>query len=337
MNKIKAKVGIVWKSTEPKYAYLTQKLKELDVSFKSLDSELIENETSDSEVDILYIHPKDAKFIPKYFELFPNLKWVQGQFAGVDTFIPFKEYFDKRNIPLTNAKGAFSPSLGEFVPAYLLYWDKKLGVFKDLNKQKKWEYAPVQMLEGKTITIVGYGNIGVEVAKRLKLGFNMRIIGVKNSLSHDTPGKELVDELVDRSKIEYAVSQADFVCSILPKTKETDGIFNDQLFSHFKKGSVFINIGRGTSVNEDDLIKHLKSQTNLKGACLDVTCIEPLPQTSELWDLENCYITNHSADWLDDGLNNQKLTMDLFIRLIREEYLVDGKPKSNIINLDLGY
>ena len=340
MNKIiTSKVGIVCKSIEPKFIYLSNRFKELGINSKSLDTELIDNEVEDKEVDILYIHPKDSIYIPKYFDLFPNLKWVQGQFAGVDTFIKHKELFYKRNIPLTNAKGAFSPSLGEFVAAYLLYWEKNLGVFKDLQKEKNWKLAPVNMLQGKTIGIVGYGNIGAEVAKRLKFGFDMKVIGLKNSLNSklDDKSASYVDEIVDKSKLDYLLGNSDYVCSILPKTVETDGLFNDTTFSKFKKGSIFINIGRGSSVNEDDLIKHLKSMSNLRAACLDVTNIEPLPKESPLWELENCFITNHSADFLNDGLNNQKLTIDLFVDIVKNDYLKYGEPRTNIINFELGY
>lgn len=340
MNKLfNPKVGICWNSTENKFLYLSEKLYNLGIKFKSLDPELIDMEQPDDDIDILYIHPKDANLIPRYFDIFNNLKWVQGQFAGVDTFIKYKDLFNKRNILLTNAKGAFSPSLGEFVVAYLLYWEKNLGVFKDLQKEKNWKLAPVNMLQGKTMGIVGYGNIGAEVAKRLKFGFNVKIIGLKNSLNNNINdiSTSYVDELIDKTQLDYLLSKSDYVCSILPKTVETDGLFNDKTFCKFKKGSIFINIGRGSSVNEDDLIKHLKSQSNLRAACLDVTQIEPLPKDSPLWELSNCYISNHSADFLNDGLNNQKLTIDLFVDIIVSDYLNFGIPKKNIINFELGY
>ena len=331
-----AKIALFWKPEEKIFKYLYDQLNNINVNLKSIGTTQVNDIESDDEVDILYIHPAEAKHLPILFKKFPNAKWVQGQFAGVDTFLPLKKEFHEQGAVLTNAKGVFSPSLGEFVCAYILYWEKNLGVFHETKKEKNWCYAPVNMLKGKTAGIIGYGNIGMEVAKRLKFGFEMKVIGMKNSLSNKL-GEELVDELVDKSKIDYVISNSDYLIAILPKTPETDGMFDDSLFSKMKKDSIFINIGRGSSVNEQDLTKHLKSKTNLRAACIDVTSVEPLPKTSELWDLDNLYITNHSADCLNDGLENKKIAMDLFVERVKDEYLKNGKVTSNIINFDLGY
>jgi D-2-hydroxyacid dehydrogenase (NADP+) len=331
-----AKIALFWKPETKIYKYLSDQLTSINANIKSIGTTQVNEIEQDNDVDILYIHPSEAKHIPILFEKFPNAKWVQGQFAGVDTFLPFKNDFQKQGAILTNSKGVFSPSLGEFVCAYILYWEKNLGIFHETKKEKNWCYAPVNMLKGKTAGIIGYGNIGIEVAKRLKYGFEMKVIGMKNSLSNKL-GEEYVDELVDKSQLEYVVSNSDYLIAILPKTPETDGMFNNSLFSKMKKDSIFINIGRGSSVNEEDLANHLKSKTNLRAACVDVTVVEPLPKTSPLWEIENLFITNHSADCQNDGLENKKIAMDLFVERVRDEYLKNGKVTTNIINFDLGY
>ncbi len=107
--------------------------------------------------------------------------------------------------------------------------------------------------------------------------------------------------------MEYVLSNSDYLIVILPDTPETKGIFNNSLFSKMKKNSIFINIGRGSTVNEVDLANHLKSKTNIRAASVDVTSEEPLPNTSSLRNLKNLFFSYHSANILNDGLNNRKL------------------------------
>lgn len=332
-----SKIGVFFKTLDPRYEFLSKKLTERGINYKCLESSRVSISPEDEDIDLLYMHPKDAFSLPEFASKLPNLKWVQCQFAGVETFICHKDLFKNRGIIFSNAKGVFSPSLGEFTVAYMLYWEKNLGKFKDLNSTKSWEELPNGVLLGKTVGIVGYGDIGAEVAQRLKFGFGMNVIGLKNSLKNPVKkGLEFVDELIDKSKIDYLLENSDYVVSILPRTGETENFFDESKFAKMKKGSIFINIGRGVSVVEEDLIKYLKSKETLRAASLDVTRIEPLPKNSELWELPNCYITNHSADSLDDGMNNQKLAIEKFIDLI-DQYRINGELNSNLIDLELGY
>ena len=340
MNKCLFKIGINIPKTDIRFCYLNDNLKELNIELLEIDNSIPNDQiksiiNEDKEVEVLYFNILSNNNLANILEVFPNIKWVQGNLAGVDRFVPFGGIFKEKNITFTNVKGAFSPSLGEFTLAAIMYWEKNLDIFKNTQKLKNWCKAPVSMLSGKTLTIVGYGNIGIEVAKRAKM-FGIKVIAIKNRINI-TDGNEYTDEFLDNSSIDYALSNSDYVVSILPKTDKTDDYFDDKKFSTMKKGSIFINIGRGNSVNENDLVKHLKSQSNLKAACLDVTKIEPLPQDSELWNCENCLISNHSADFLNDGFNNEKNSLDIFIEIMKKEYLVDKKIKTNIIDLDNGY
>lgn len=329
-----ANIACLWKPDLPYFNYLSEKLKSINSSLYYIDIDNLPQQETNKDMNVLYLSPNEAKYIPKLLEIYPNIDWIESQFAGVDTFLNYKSLLNERNIILSNAKGVFAPSLGEYVCAYILYWEKNLGKFHDTKKSKTWKKIPVSMLQGKTVGIIGYGNIGIEVAKRLKYGFDMNIIGLKSNLNK-RQGEEYVNELIDNTRLDYLLSKSDYVIGILPKTSSTDGKFNASFFSKMKKDSIFINIGRGSSVIEEDLVYVLKNNL-IRAASLDVTQIEPLPETSLLWELDNCYITNHSADCLNDGFDNKKIAMDMFYNRIKEEYL-NGKVVSNLISLDQGY
>lgn len=149
------------------------------------------------------------------------------------------------------------------------------------------------------MVIVGYGDIGNQVAKIMKQGFGMKVTGVKkrpDSVWTPTEHKKNSDQIVGLDEYDKVIQEADFVVGILPKQPETDDFFSkESTFSKMKKGSVFINIGRGSTVNENDLIDALKSE-HLGFAALDVFKEEPLPKSNEIWKLPNVLITPHCAD-----------------------------------------
>jgi phosphoglycerate dehydrogenase-like enzyme len=129
----------------------------------------------------------------------------------------------------------------------------------------------------KTLVVVGYGNIGATCSKAAKAAFGMRVIGV-NKFPETVPPEDRkhCDELVGLDQYDRAMAQADFVLGALPKMVSTDNFFNyDNCFKKMKKEAVFMNIGRGTTVDEDDLANAL-SQGTIAGAVLDVFKVEPL-------------------------------------------------------------
>ena len=150
------------------------------------------------------------------------------------------------------------------------------------------------------MAIVGYGYIGAACAKIAKKGFNMRVTGVKrnpDSVQSEVQ-RSFCDEIVGNDQFfNEIVQKADFVVDVLPKIDGiTDGFFNmESTFSKMKKSAIFMNIGRGTTVNEPDLIQALKDET-IGGAVLDVFEKEPLPKESELWGIKNLFMTFHCAD-----------------------------------------
>lgn len=225
----------------------------------------------------------------------PNLKWVHSLSAGIDGYVAVQEFRDSE-IPLTNAKGAFSTILGEFIALGVLYHSKHLERFMQRKAEKKWEIEPMELVSTKSMAIIGYGDIGAACAKIAKNGFGMKVIGVKRKPDDCSDEyKSYCDEVVGNDQYERVIKEADYVVGVLPKTSQTEDFFNmESTFSKMKKTAVFMNIGRGPTVQEDDLTKALKEGV-IAGAVLDVFKKEPLVQESELWSLPNVLITPHCA------------------------------------------
>lgn len=226
-----------------------------------------------------------------------NLKWVHSVSAGIDGYMKV-EPFKNSPIPLTNAKGAFSDVLGEFVALGVLYHTKHMERFMERKSNHKWEIEPMELVSNKHMLIMGYGSIGASCARIAKNGFGMKVTGVKRRPeSVSEQDRAYCDQIVGNDKYEEALKEADFVVGVLPGVPGvTDDFFNtESTFSKMKKSAVFMNIGRGTSVKEEDLIAALKSEM-IGGAVLDVYKGEPLSPENPLWDCKNLLMTPHCAD-----------------------------------------
>lgn len=222
-----------------------------------------------------------------------QLKWIHLTSAGVNNLS--KELIESE-IVISNSSGVHPIPISEHVLGQMLMLTRSMH--KSLRNQinKKWVRGegllPIDELAGKNVVVVGMGNIGERIAMLCK-AFEMKVSGV---VRNPDQKRKFVDQLYGSNDLSKAVKNAEFVINCLPGTPETKHIFNATLFKNFKKGSFFINIGRGTTVNENDLIKVLKDGT-LTGAGLDVFETEPLPEESKLWDLENVIITPHYSGW----------------------------------------
>jgi D-2-hydroxyacid dehydrogenase (NADP+) len=291
-------------------------------------------EAMPSDIDIVCCFPKETKYLVELSKKSTNIKWVHSVFAGVDLFIKEKETFERLGCTLTNSKGSFSDSLGEYCMGAILYWEKKIPEFIQTNKDREWKFCPQNMLKGKSLAIIGYGNIGIEVAKRAKLGFGMKVLAVKNRVEVET-GKEFTDGWYGLKDLDTPLKQADYIVNILPSTSETADFFDLKRFKLMKPETIFINIGRGATVNEEDLFTALNNNIIRAAAC-DVFKVEPMKKENPLYSLESkMLISNHSADYLNDGLDNQKNSFDQFGDMIGE--FIDNGRLKNIINFDLGY
>ena len=191
-------------------------------------------------------------------------------------------------------------------------------------KNKNWSVHINNTLKNKTLLIIGYGNNGISLAKKAR-SFNMKkIIAVKRKINEDFPGKDLVDEYFALENLpDNKIYEADYIYATLPETKETINIFDMNFFGKMNKNSVFINVGRGNAVVEDDIVEALE-KNKIRGALLDVTPLEPLKKESKLYNFtpDKLLITNHSLCINEDTFETG---MEFFYENLKN-YLKTGNP-----------
>lgn len=235
-------------------------------------------------------------FLYNKIEQFKSLKYIQLTSAGFDR-VPL-DYINDHKIKIYNARGVYSVPMAEFALTGILQLVKQSRFFYENQKQHMWEKSrTLGELSGKTALIVGAGNIGTEVAKRLN-AFDMTVIGVDicNNEKLYFDNVELLSELDEYLKI------ADVVVLTLPLMDSTRGMFDKTKFELMKENSIFVNLARGPLVVENDLIDLLE-QKLIGGAVLDVFDVEPLEKNSPLWDMKNVILTPHNSFV---GENNNK-------------------------------
>jgi len=227
-------------------------------------------------------------FLYNRIEEFEKLKYIQLTSAGIDR-VPI-DYINENKIILKNARGVYSIPMAEWTICKILEIYKNTKYFIRNQENKIWEKnRNIFELNQKVVTIVGYGNIGEEIAKRLK-AFGVHIIAVDKELRE----LEYISESFTVDNVEQALEKSDIVIATLPLTEETNKFFNKEKFEKMKENSIFINIARGGIVDEEDLIETIKSEKFL-AVILDVFQQEPLNQQNELWDLKNVIITPHNS------------------------------------------
>ena len=265
----------------------------------------------------------NAKPLSFILQKFPQIKWIHAMSAGVETFFNLDEFNAKKDLVFSNSKGAFSESFGEIGILQMMYFNYNIPKFYEAQKQKEFLRPMNETLAGKNLLIYGYGHNGIELAKRAKV-FKMKIYGVLRTLKDNIPGKEFCDEIITYEKItDDIIHNADFVFATLPETKDTINFFNLNFFKKMKKTAVFMNIGRGSAVVEDDIVEALNNNI-IRGACLDVFQKEPLDKSSKLYTVpqEKLFLTNHDLGVVSDYLVK-------CFKCIEENiisYLEKGKP-----------
>jgi phosphoglycerate dehydrogenase-like enzyme len=246
----------------------------------------------------------------------PDLRWVQGTFAGAGQQLAAAGLTreDVERIVWTSSVGIHTTPLGEWALLGILALTKDLPRLETDKRDRRWAHYPVDEVRGTTVLIAGLGEIGREVA-RLAEAFGMHVLSTRR-----TEGD--LDELLPR---------ADSVVVTLPLTDETRGMFDRRRIGLMKAGAIFVNIGRGPVVDEDALIDALRSG-HLRGAALDVYSTEPLPADSPLWELDNVILSPHTAA---QSIHENERIVELFADNLRR-YLAGQELRSRI-RTDLFY
>ncbi|MCQ3937092.1 MAG: D-2-hydroxyacid dehydrogenase [Chloroflexi bacterium] len=251
----------------------------------------------------------------------PNLKWAQATWAGVE---PLLDPALRRDYILTNARGVFGYLMSEYVVGYLLAHERKIFQRAQAQKNQEWDKTITGVLRGKTIGLLGVGSIGAEVARTAKF-FGMKVRGY----TRESELSEHVDGYYHGNGLLEFANGLDYLVSILPNTGETQSIVNAELLSALPPHAVFINVGRGSAVDEHALIEALE-QDKIAGAVLDVFEEEPLPKEHPFWTTKNLLMTFHTsapsfpADIAKIFIENYRL-------------YIEGKPLKHQVDFERGY
>ncbi len=238
-------------------------------------------------VDAVFCHPAFA--VPAKLDRYPLLEWVQIMMAGYDT--ADVGYLRSRDLCVTNMKDIFHISIAEDVFAKILVLNRAVRHDLDAMSTGKWE--PIRHLPeiyGSTVGIIGAGSIGSAVATRMQ-AFGAKVIGYrrKNAV---TGGFDRI--LTGPDGLLELCRESDYVIVAMPLKQETVKLVGKAEFAAMKQDALFINVGRGETVDQDALVEALRDG-RIRGAGLDVTTPEPLPPNHPLWTLPNVFITPHNA------------------------------------------
>lgn len=239
---------------------------------------------------------------PELIAAAPRLRWIQSYSAGVESCVTIPA-LRERDILLTNMQRVAGPVMAEHVIAMMLAFARGLHFYIPERMAGRWTRdlpAPGRMLtlEGKTVLVVGLGGIGTEVARRAH-ALGMRVVATRAS---GREGPAFVSYVGLSDELHKLAGEADFIVNTTPLTPATTGMFDAKFFAAAKPGAFFLNVGRGKSVVQPDLVAALRSG-RLAGAGLDVTDPEPLPSDSPLWQMQNVILTPHVS--ADSDLGNE--------------------------------
>ena len=259
----------------------------------------------------------------------PALKWFQAWTAGVDHLLEDPRIM-KSSFQISTASGIHPVAMTEHIFALLLTLSRGLQYSQDFRGQHKWKKVPslrLFELEGKTMLILGAGAIGRRSAT-IARAFGMRVIAAKRR-HLDRLGP--FDEVVPWEGFREYLKTADVVLNILPLTPETEGLFGPGEFSLMPPESVFINVGRGKTVDTDALLEALE-KGSIAGACLDVIDPEPLGNDSPAWKMDNLILTGHYA-----GVTPRYEERGNALFLSNLELYINGKEPANLVDRERGY
>lgn len=270
---------------------------------------------SDVEVFITF-----STFLKLPRERLPKLRWIQLSSIGFDQ-VPASFH----DVVITNNQGGYSPQIGEWVVGMMLALAKRFHAIYDNQQAKRWKMQmDVESLDEQTVLFVGTGTLAQETVKRLQ-GFGMTVLGLNQS-GHAVSGFHETFPLTQAMDV---LPRADYVIICLPATDKTKGLVNQDWFNAMKPGTNLINISRGAVINEEELIKH---HDHLGMIALDVFEVEPLPETSPLWQLPNVIISSHNS-WVNQHIQSDRF--NLFYDNLKR--FANGEELRNVVTIARGY
>jgi phosphoglycerate dehydrogenase-like enzyme len=289
----------------------------------SRDRDQLKQAAPDADV-ILNADFRDPSLLLETFPLATRVRWVHALSAGVEKLL--SPEIVESSVPLTNGRGLYQRTLGEWIVAAMLYFAYDLRRVIRNQQAGRWEPFEHQALYGRTLGIIGYGAIGRAAAQRAR-AFGMRIL----ALRRNGPGDSTVDAVFTRDRLNEMLAECDYAAITAPLTVETRGMIGAAQIAAMKPSSVIINVGRGPVLDEAALIAALESK-KIRGAALDVFDTEPLPAGHPFYTLENVLMSPHNADQVPESRTR---AVEFFVKNF--ERFRAGQPLENVVDKHAGY
>lgn len=296
---------------------------EYQIQFSDRGQEDYRNKLKEAEVIIGEPSIEDLKSAE-------SLKWLQMTWAGTDIYTKSNEF--PKDVILTNMSGVFGETISEYVIGVILSLYRNFPMYFRNQEKKIWkDMGSEKTLPGKTVLILGAGDIGTSIARRLR-PFGTKNIGVRKTVREVEP---CFDEMYTLKSIDALLSDADIVIGCLPDTNETANLLNQKRLLQMKQDAVLVNVGRGSLIVTKDLEEVLE-KGHLFGVALDVMKPEPLSKKSKLWDMERVIITPHISG---QGFGHEARTEDKIYDVLSEniQRYIRKESLLNVVDLGRGY
>lgn len=248
------------------------------------------------DAEVLVVWHNSAEQLADAARTMPALRLIQALASGADVVLNAGFAPD---VPICSGRSLHDGPVAEHALALILGAVRRLDRLHDAQRAHRWdaEFIAAQAdpatsghhtLTGSTVTIWGFGSIAARLAPLLQL-LDADVRGIARS-----SGQRAGVQVVAEGEAAELLARTDILLSLLPATAETAGVFGATVFAALKPGAVFVNVGRGATVDEPALIAALESG-RLRAAAIDVMQNEPLPASDPLWDAPNLVITPHVA------------------------------------------
>ncbi len=254
-----------------------------------------------------------------------RLRWIQSSAAGLDHCLT-PEVIES-DILVTSASGLFANQVAEQTFALLFGILRSMPEFYRAQQNREFVRRPTDEIHAKTIGIVGFGGNGRRIAEVLA-PFRVKLWAA-DLFPGDCPAH--VHTVFGSAEWSRALPDTDILILTVPLNTETEGLINRDTFAQLRRGAILINVARGPVVVESDLIDALESG-RVGAAGLDVTEVEPLSETSRLWDLPNVVITPHVGAQSRHRVN---VTTDFAAENLRR--FLNRQPMLNLVDKRLGF
>jgi len=215
----------------------------------------------------------------------PRLRWIQALTAGVEHWVSRPDL--RPGIALTCARGTHRVQMPENILGALFHLTKPYAQATLDQRERRWVRRVSQPLAGKTLGILGLGEIGRELARKAH-ALELRVIGTRR----EAAPVPYVDRIYPPEATDEVLAQSDFVLLLLPLTAQTDGMMNAARFKAMRASAFLLNFGRGALVVDADLVEAVTNKT-IAGAVLDVYRKEPLPADHAFWLTEGITVLPH--------------------------------------------